>query len=71
MAKKRLNSLRTVNAFDALTSLFISKTNQLDKMGKKPFTQWLVTRRARRLSALYPKYHKTIIEDYSKTVGLF
>jgi len=44
---------------------------QMEKVGLKPYTEWLLKRRAASLSSKYPKYHKAIIEDYSSDTGLF
>jgi hypothetical protein len=43
----------------------------MEKVGLKPYTAWLLKRRAVSLSGKYPNYHKGIIEDYSSDTGLF
>ena len=44
---------------------------QMDKIGQKAWTGFLLRRRAEKLSTLYPQYHKSIIEDYAYDTGLF
>eukprot|EP00615_Pteridomonas_danica_P007067 CAMPEP_0114340604 /NCGR_PEP_ID=MMETSP0101-20121206/8480_1 /TAXON_ID=38822 ORGANISM="Pteridomonas danica, Strain PT" /NCGR_SAMPLE_ID=MMETSP0101 /ASSEMBLY_ACC=CAM_ASM_000211 /LENGTH=229 /DNA_ID=CAMNT_0001473907 /DNA_START=23 /DNA_END=712 /DNA_ORIENTATION=- len=44
--------------------------SQMERIGKKPFTTWLIKRRATALSAQYPQYHRTIVEDFSRSSGL-
>jgi hypothetical protein len=43
---------------------------QMEKIGFKPFTQNLITRRAQKLSSKYGQYRKDIVEDYSINKGL-
>lgn len=43
---------------------------QMEKIGLKPFTAWILKKRAESLSSKYPKYHTAIIEDYSSDTGL-
>jgi len=43
---------------------------QLDKMGRKPFTAYLIKKRGASLSKKYPKYHSGILEAYSENTGL-
>ena len=42
----------------------------MEKIGFKPFTQNLITRRAQKLSSKYGQYRKDIVEDYSINKGL-
>jgi len=43
---------------------------QMEKLGRKPFTRWLVQRRASALSKRFPQYHAQIMEDFSMARGL-
>jgi len=43
---------------------------QLDKIGSKPYTSWLIKSRARSLADKFPAYHRGIVMDYSTFTGL-
>ena len=44
---------------------------QMQKVGAKPYTAYLVKRRAEKLSAKFPMYRADIVEDYSTNKGLY
>ena len=38
----------------------------MQNIGAKPYTDWLLTRRAAKLIAKYPNYNAGVIESFSK-----
>jgi len=39
----------------------------LQKMNKKPYTEWVLSRRADRLAGLFPQYERQIVRDFAKS----
>ena len=44
---------------------------QMEKIGFKPYTQYLKNRRAKKLSERFSNYRRDIVEDYSVNKGLY
>lgn len=40
---------------------------QLDRIGLKPYTELLLSRRANRLANRYPMYDRAIVREFAKT----
>lgn len=38
----------------------------MQNIGAKPYTDWLLSRRAAKLIAKYPKYNSVVVESFSK-----